>query len=97
MNRPYQRQGDKFNGLEAEEAFLTRRIIMKDKVKKDRVAKQTQMTTKTITHLQAQIAKIQAKADDPNDTTPDEELVAAMDEAVKSLADQEAKLERLLS
>ena len=62
--------------------------------KKDRLAKQVGNCQRQIDHLSAEIVKLQAKIDDP-DNTDDEVLEAAMAEAVQSLADQNAKMARL--
>jgi predicted nucleic acid-binding Zn-ribbon protein len=68
--------------------------MAKDKIKKDSMTKRVENTTRQIAHLQAEIPKIQALIDDP-DNTDDVELEADLAELQQSLQDQMAKLAKL--
>jgi len=69
--------------------------MAKDKAKQDKLKKQIAQCQKQIDHLNAEMVSIQAKIDDPNDTTDDAILEAELAECVQSLADQNAKMARL--
>jgi len=68
--------------------------MAKDKAKQDKLAKQIKNCQRQIDHLSAEIVKIQAKIDDPNNTD-DDVLAVELAEAVESLADQNKKMARL--
>lgn len=62
--------------------------------KKDKLAMRAKNTQRQIDHLNAEIVKIQAAIDDP-DNTDDAELEAALAEAQQSLVNQSAKLAKI--
>jgi uncharacterized protein YlxW (UPF0749 family) len=65
-----------------------------DKAKKDTLTHRVSQTQKQIDHLNAEISKVQAMIDDPNNTN-DAELEVLLNDAVNSLNSQIAKMAKL--